>query len=233
MSASLSFDGAQIAVIASKGDETAEIYVARIDGDTWQQATHDSWPKYDLAWSPDGTRIAFSARGEDTNGDGSINEDDAIEIYTISTDGSDLQQITHNEGRSTNPGWSPNGEWMVYRLRTKQGRMHIDGLYLLDLKTGESRELVPGGGIAAPVSWSPDGCSIAIAASSGNEEELWFGTDIYVRDIETGSRVKLTDTRRYTPYRGGDSGGVSRDGSHLSQLTDWSQFGQIPLSWRP
>lgn len=118
--------------------------------------------------------------------------------------------------------------------------------------------------MAAPVSWSPDSRFIAIAASSGDEEGLWLGTDIYVRDIETGSRLKLTDTHQYSSYRGGDPGGihlsnpvwspggeaiafawtwtdwdkhaifvVSRDGGRLSQLTEWSESYQIPLSWRP
>jgi len=264
MSADLSFDGDQMAMVAAVRNGTEEICVMKIDSGEWQQITHNSWIKQDPTWSPDGTRIAFSARAKDTNGDGAIDEKDAIEIYTINIDGSNLQQITFNGGHSTDPRWSPNGEWMVYRLRTKREQVHIDGLYLLHLKTGENRELVAGGGIAAPVSWSPDSRFIALAAASGNKEKLWFGTDIYVQDVETGARIKLTDSHQYTPYRSWESGGIhlsnpvwspdgeaiafawtwndwnkhavfvmSHDGSRLSQLTDWSECSQIPLSWRP
>jgi len=41
-----------------------------------------------LAWSPDGTRLAFVA--DDTNGYG--------EVWTIGADGSGLQQVTRNLG---------------------------------------------------------------------------------------------------------------------------------------
>lgn len=262
--ADLSFDGSQIVVVAAAGDGTGEIYVTRIDNGGWQQVTYNSWTERDLAWSPDGTRIAFSFRAEDTNGNGVIDEEDAIEIYTIGIDDSDLQQVTRNGGRSTDPRWSPDGKRLAYRLRLEREAKRMNGLYLINLRTGENRELHPALGGAAPVSWSPDGRYIAVAGPSGTKEPLWAGTDIYLIDVETGEWTKITDTHQYTPYHTWDSGGiwlsnavwspdgeaiafawtwtdwdkhaifvVSRDGSRLSQLTEWSESYQIPLSWRP
>jgi Tol biopolymer transport system component len=264
MSADMSFDSRWIALVAATRDTTNEIYVTRIDDSSWQQVSHSSWLKHDVAWSPDGTQVAFSARAEDTNADGIMDEGDATEIYTTPIDGSDLQQVTHNGGHSTDVSWSPDGEWLVYRLRTRRGQTHIDSLYLTNPRTGENRELLPALGGSAPVSWSPDSRFIAMAGPSGTEDPLWVGTDIYLIDVETGSRIKITDTHQYTPYCSWESGGihlsnpvwspdgeaiafawmwtdwdkhaifvVSRDGSRLSQLTDWSGSGQIPLSWRP
>ncbi len=85
-------------------------------------AAWDSEPRF----SPDGTRIAFvSDRGGNEN------------IWTMATDGSDLQQVTHEEeARVTDPVWDPSGEWMVVRRRTVDTRsigvtelwqVHLDG----------------------------------------------------------------------------------------------------------
>ena len=54
-----------------------------------------------LAWSPDGTHVAFAAT--DANGNG--------EIYTIATDGSDLRQLTKNIGALYNVGYESTISW--------------------------------------------------------------------------------------------------------------------------
>ena len=71
-------------------------------------AAWDSEPRF----SPDGTRIAFvSDRGGNEN------------IWTMASDGSDLQQVTHEEeARMTDPVWDPAGDWLVVRRRTVDTR---------------------------------------------------------------------------------------------------------------
>jgi dipeptidyl aminopeptidase/acylaminoacyl peptidase len=54
-----------------------------------------------LAWSPDGSRFAFTAT--DANGVG--------EIYTIATDGSGLTQVTKDFGAVDSPGVSDSLSW--------------------------------------------------------------------------------------------------------------------------
>lgn len=48
------------------------------------------------AWSPDGTRIAFSS-----------NRDGNFEIYLMDADGSNQTRLTNNSATDTNPDWGP------------------------------------------------------------------------------------------------------------------------------
>jgi TolB protein len=58
------------------------------------------------AWSPDGTKIAFSSRRA---GDG------GLRLYTINADGSNLTEITHGEGIvDVDASWSPEGSGLAY-----------------------------------------------------------------------------------------------------------------------
>jgi Tol biopolymer transport system component len=76
----LTVDGAGRASIATVGGRTIALTQRGVSG---------------LAWSPDGTRFAFVA--QDANGWG--------EVFTIRTDGSDVQQLTRNLGVAGTLSW--------------------------------------------------------------------------------------------------------------------------------
>ena len=89
-----------------------QVWVANPDMSHQIQLTHgpgsDAWFP---AWSPDGTRIAFSSHRSDPDP-----EDDVEEIYrnTMRPDGTDVRKLTDSAGFSGNPSWSPDGRWLVF-----------------------------------------------------------------------------------------------------------------------
>ena len=72
----------------------ADIYTMARDGsDRTPVLTHDSLDVFP-AWSPDGSRLAFSS-----------NRSGNYEIYVADTDGSNVQQVTDNSARDFLPAW--------------------------------------------------------------------------------------------------------------------------------
>lgn len=55
------------------------------------------------AWSPDGSRLAFSRTVEGNT-----------DVYTVATDGTDLQQLTTDDGVDTDPWWGPDGSRVTF-----------------------------------------------------------------------------------------------------------------------
>jgi Tol biopolymer transport system component len=75
-----------------------------------------AWPKWahaegafiqDVAWSPDGTRIAFRS-----------NRDGANELYLMQPDGTDIHRLTSGGAPNSFPSWSPTGSIAFSSKRT-------------------------------------------------------------------------------------------------------------------
>ena len=88
-------------------DITSEIYVMDVDGANQQRLTENRKNDESPSWSPDGTRIVFSA---DRKGDW-LN----YEIYVMDDDGGNLQRLTENRDDDGAPSWSPDGKRIVFR----------------------------------------------------------------------------------------------------------------------
>lgn len=126
-----------------------------------------------IAWSPDGTRLAFSlANGLDAKA--------APEVFVTKADASDRHRI----GRGSDFAWSPDGSRVAI---AEEGR-----IILHDPESGQDvgRLPLPLNGVAE-MTWSPDGSAIALSAASAND-----GRDVYVVRADTGKLAKLSSGGR-------------------------------------
>jgi len=100
----LSPDGQAIAFRTWDGDGY-QVATMRIDGTGLRILTHDGYldpAEYDggwPAWSPDGSKIAYSARDD---------------IYVMGADGSHARRVTTAAGGDFSPEWSPDARTLVY-----------------------------------------------------------------------------------------------------------------------
>lgn len=106
---SLSPDMTQIvftAILSQAGDTDRAIFTVNADG-SGLKTVFDVPGAYDSApaWSPDGRRIAFESNA-DVDG---ANPEGDLEIWTMSADGADARQLTHNALHDEGPAWSPDG----------------------------------------------------------------------------------------------------------------------------
>jgi TolB protein len=109
------------------------------------------------AWSPDGTKIAFSGANISRS---------PSDIYVINAaDGSGLTQLT-NGGTSddSSPTWSPDGTKIAFETRSyTAGTFGSDGIYVINAADGSGEtKLIEN---AYSPTWSPDGTMIAFGRS--------------------------------------------------------------------
>ena len=89
------------------------------------------WMRYP-AISPDGSRIAFTYKGD---------------IFTVGTNGGKAQQLTSNPAYDTHPVWSPDGKHIAF-ASTREGSADV---FIVDANGGEPRRLTTGSGGEVPM----------------------------------------------------------------------------------
>jgi dipeptidyl aminopeptidase/acylaminoacyl peptidase len=191
-------------------------YVVNTSGqfNLWRQSSAGGFPIQltlfadqtvrEIAWSPDGETIAFSA---DQDGD------EYRQIYTIPARGgrvtalTDASKVQHD---LAGEAWSPDGASLAY---AGNDRNETDSDILMrNVATGEVRRVVDYGGLYAPFSWSPDGKSMTVIDFKSNTD-----MDLYVLTVDD------EEVRHLTPHEGEIQflpGPWAADGSGFWLLTD-------------
>jgi hypothetical protein len=144
--ATFSPDGSKIAITTSG----VEIWEA--DGSGYTTILDDLLVS-ELAWSPDGERIAVAAR---------LANQESQQIWAINSNGDGARVLTRENAIHRAPEWSPDGERVLY-LRQAESTSDITnavGIIGFDL----SRPLLIEGvfGTASAATWSSDGEQVAV-----------------------------------------------------------------------
>jgi Tol biopolymer transport system component/DNA-binding winged helix-turn-helix (wHTH) protein len=145
---SISPDGKSF-VYAAASESGFDVYLQRVGGRNATNLTPDSeGDDTQPAFSPDGERIAFRS---DRDGGG---------IYVMGISRENLRRVSDF---GYHPAWSPDASHLVVstfgRDRITVSQRGEQGLLVIDVETGEKRELYRG--LASFPSWSPGGKRIA------------------------------------------------------------------------
>ena len=173
----------KIAFLSTR-DGNAEIYATDSDWTAPVRLTRhpaiDSFP----AWSPDGTKIAFTSNRR--NGS-------TYEIYIMGADGKRPVRLTTNRRQvpayDESPSWSPDGRRIAF-ASNREGNCEIhvmdtNGKNIVQLTRTLAREVTP--------SWSPDGSRIVYVSIS---RDIIGDSDIYVTNADGANPVNLTRNPR-------------------------------------
>ncbi len=116
--------------------------------------------------SPDGGRVAYTVNEAVMTAEKS---EFVTQIWLANTDGAaGAFQITYGDKSSTNPKWSPDGNWLAFTSNRKDSK---NNLYLLRLNGGEAEPLTDVKTGVANFDWSPDGRWIAFSMNDNKSED--------------------------------------------------------------
>ena len=172
--------GDQLAMSVGDGD-SAEIYTINTDGSGLNRITSNTYPDLQPAWSPDGTRIAFSSIRGSGNGN---------DLYVMDADGSNVRGVTDHFESDYGPDWGPNGEWLAFHS-SRSGYFDVytiraDGTDLTRITDHASTDAGP--------RWSPNGGRLIFTSRRDGDNEIYI-----IRADGTGL-IQITDNSLYENY---------------------------------
>ena len=212
-SPSVSPDGKRLAFVRSHVDRDSaetrsQIMIMDIPSNevaTFTGGKSDSSPRF----SPDGCHLAF-VRPDDAG---------KPQIWTMPTNGGEAHKLTEIDGGVTDIAWSPDSSALAFvsdvdpdrapddhdpkrepRVSVvRRIRYRADGLgwrgdafrhiFVVNLDSGETRQLTDGEGDDSAPIWSPDGSSIAFIADRRPDRETVTHSDVYVVPA-SGGRIE-------------------------------------------
>ena len=163
-----------IAFASDRGEDGAiQIWTMRVrrdpqgevQADAFTQLTFSPGDKDQPVWSPDGSRIAFVAFGEERTG---------LDIWVMNADGSDPVNVSWGIGDEFDPAWTPDGERIIFTHHYRDSGDRP--VYALDwVKVdGTERERLSEDFIEADPTFSPDGSWLLYVISAQSHHYFHF-----------------------------------------------------------
>lgn len=251
----VSSDGQYIAI---RGNGVGHLHIIKLDQSLLYNQNNQATPTtlltitnleqevYQLAWSPNGQRLAILAKPNlDEFFDSIPNHADREQIYLISLDGQQKERLTDTPEHKWLVEWSPNGQLITYQARLPGTEGDLESkIQVLDLISNQEEQLTSTGWNGM-VAWSPD--SQVMAFSSRPYPNVMFNQLINLDNKETTTlpQVSSCDGEMAWSPNGSYIAFVSKlegnwdlfvmneDGSQIQRLTFDLDYNVANPTWSP
>ncbi|HLK33623.1 MAG TPA: S9 family peptidase [Terriglobales bacterium] len=176
------------------------IYVAQLANPSPRQrvtagSQNSSYSEREIAWSPDGTQLAFlsNASGQTQLFVADVSDKNRAKPPT---------QLTNLTGYLASPSWSPDGKTIAFLFTENAPRaagplmpmtpetgvvdskIYEQRLTTVDLESHQVRQLSPADMYVYEYDWAPDGRSFAVTAAHGEGDNNWYIARLYTLALD-------------------------------------------------
>jgi dipeptidyl aminopeptidase/acylaminoacyl peptidase len=144
-----------------------------------------------VAWSRDSKQLAFLSDAVKPG---------QLQLYVVAAAGGLAKKLTNVKGLLAAPSWSPDGKTIAVLFTENATRaagplvaetpetgeikdaFFEQRLALVDVSTGELRQISPADVYVYEYDWAPDGTRFAVTAAHGNGDNNWWIAELYTLD---------------------------------------------------
>src|SRR5207245_2530983 len=120
----------------------------------------------DIAWSPDGTKLAYTANAAGL--------EKAFAVHVVDVTTGVKRAVTDGARDDSQPRWSPDGALLLFWSHRDTTRTNAD-LFVVPASGGEARRIETRGGVdgeSVDGRWSPDGSRISFTTDTRGRQEI-------------------------------------------------------------
>jgi Tol biopolymer transport system component len=157
-----------------------DLFIMNADGSHERQLASSPSPAADFfpRVSPDDNTIAFTST-----------RSGSYAIWTMTTNGTAIHQVTPNSMQAGGPDWSPNGTKILFGNNSCSTCANSD-LFVMDANGQNVTQLTSNFGNNFSAKWSPDGTKIVF----GHNDPATAPPDIWVMNADGTGRTDLTNS---------------------------------------
>jgi len=185
----------------SASDGNAQLYYQRVGEPTARRLTDAKSIAGGALWSSSGHEIAFSVIARDSG---------SCDIDIIDPDSGALPRLAAGNECADPLDWSPDDRKLLLRRRVSA---YEESLYILDLATGQKREVEPSAakGAIANAKFSRDGTGVYFISNRDGDHARLRYVNLFTAEKSDISSRSDVDVEQFA---------LSRDGHYLAYVTD-------------
>ncbi len=183
-----------------------DLWVRKDDGSI-EQLTDDPFVQIFPIWSPDGKQIAYCS-----------DQDGSFGIWTMVMDSKSSSKVITIGSSVSGMAWSPDGKKIAY---TQSFGPRYAILNVVDIETGEKKQLSALSSSAGTPTWSPNGEIIALSSLAPYSSRYREGVNKIMLYAADGSRQRVQTAPDHWSFgvRGNDGPVWSADGKYMALVS--------------